>query len=49
VVLSNRVVTTKALTIAAPSSKLKKGDRYLLVVHSTKSKRLLASSVGTVK
>jgi hypothetical protein len=47
-VLSNRVVTAKTLSIAVPASKLHKGDRYLLVVHSARHMKLLASSTGIV-
>jgi hypothetical protein len=47
-VVSNRPVTSGALRIDADSSKLKRGDDYLLVVHTAKPKTLLASSAGTV-
>ncbi len=47
-VVNNRPVASSALRIGAASSKLKRGDRYLLVVHTAKPKRLLVSSAGTV-
>jgi hypothetical protein len=47
-VLSNRMITASMLSIAGPASRLKKGDRYLLVVRAAKTKRLLSSSIGTV-
>ncbi|PZR89140.1 MAG: hypothetical protein DLM67_19385 [Candidatus Nephthysia bennettiae] len=47
-VLSNKLITTGTLSLTGPASKLKKGDRYLLVVRSAKHKKVLASSIGTV-
>ena len=47
-VLKNKVVSTKKLSLSARTSKLKKGSRVLLVVHSAK-KKLLVSSVGKVR
>jgi hypothetical protein len=47
-VLRNRAVYAKALSLTAPGSRLRRGHRYLLVVHSTKRNKLLASAVGTV-
>jgi hypothetical protein len=47
-VLRHRAVKAKELLIVVPASKLKKGDRYLLVVRSAKHKKLLASTLGTV-
>ncbi|MEX0993190.1 MAG: hypothetical protein WDZ37_04255 [Solirubrobacterales bacterium] len=49
-VLKNNSVKAKKLSLNAPASKLKKGDRLLLVVHSAKKKKkLLASSIATVR
>ena len=47
-VLTARPVYVKALSLIAPASRLKKDHRYLLVVHSAKRNKLLASTVGTV-
>lgn len=47
-VLKNKSVKTKKLSLSARSSKLKKGARVLLVVHSAK-KKLLVSSVSKVR
>ena len=47
-VLPNRVIAANTLSITRPASRLKKGDRYLLVVRAAKTKRLLSSSIGTV-
>ena len=47
-VLKNKSVKTKKLSLSARTSKLKKGTRVLLVVHSAK-KKLLVSSVGQVR
>lgn len=47
-VRSSLIATTKMLLITAPASRLKKGDRYLLVVRSADNKRRLASTIGTV-
>lgn len=46
-VLRNKAVYAKALSLTAPESRLRRGHRYLLVVHSAKRK-LLGSAVGTV-
>jgi len=47
-VFRNKAVTTKALTLTAPASRLKRSHRYLLVVHSAKRHKLLASALGIV-
>jgi hypothetical protein len=47
-VLTNRALAAHRLSIAGPASRLKKGDRYLLVVRAAKTKKLLSSSIGTV-
>jgi hypothetical protein len=47
-VLKNKAVYAKALLLNVPASRLKKGHRYLLVVHSARRNKLLASAVGTV-
>jgi hypothetical protein len=47
-VLSNRTVVGKSLALAVPSSALKKGDRYLLVVRDVKFKRPIVSSLGGI-
>jgi hypothetical protein len=46
--LKNKVVNAKALVLTGPATRLKKGHRYLLVVHSAKRNKLLASAVGTI-
>jgi hypothetical protein len=48
-VLSNRVVTGRTVVIVGLASKLKKGDRFLLVVHAATGKKLLASTGGSVR
>jgi hypothetical protein len=48
-VVSNRAITGRALVIVAPASKLKKGDRFLLVVHAATGKKLLASTGASVR
>lgn len=48
-VLKNKSVTARKLSLSARTSKLKKGSRVLLVVHSAKKKKLLASSVTKVR
>ncbi len=47
-VVKNEVVKSRTLFLNARTSKLKKGSRVLLVVHSAK-KKLLVSSVGKVR
>jgi len=47
-VSKNKSVKTKKLSLTTRASKLKKGSRVLLVVHSAK-KKLLVSSVGKVR
>jgi len=47
-VLRNKAVYAKALSLTAPGSRLRRGHRYLVVVHSAKRNKLLASAVGTV-
>jgi hypothetical protein len=47
-VLTNVVVYAKTLSLTGPAARLKKGHRYLLVVHSAKHNKLLASAVGTI-
>jgi hypothetical protein len=47
-VLKNKSVKAKKLSLSVRASKLKKGSRVLLVVHSTK-KKLLVSSVAKVR
>ena len=47
-VVSNRAVTGSALVIVGPAAQLKKGDRFLLVVHAAKGAKLLASTAGSV-
>jgi hypothetical protein len=47
-VLKNKSVKAKKLSLSVRASKLKKGSRVLLVVHSAK-KKLLASSVAKVR
>ena len=46
--VANRAVTRRTLVLVGPASRLKKGDRFLLVVHAAKSGALLASTGGTV-
>jgi hypothetical protein len=48
-ILSNKRVVTKALSLTAPSTRLKKGNRYLLVVRSAKTGKAIVSTLGTVK
>jgi hypothetical protein len=49
-VLKNKSVSSKKLSLRVRTSKLKKGSRVLLVLHSAKNKRkLLVSSVGKVR
>jgi hypothetical protein len=48
-VLSNKVIAAHTLSITGPASRLRKGERYLLVVRAAKTKRLLSSSIGTVR
>jgi hypothetical protein len=48
-VVSNRVIRAKTLSITGPVSKLKKGDRVLLVVRAAKHKKLLSSGIATVR
>ena len=46
--LRDKRVSIEGLSLVAPAAKLRKGDRYLLVVRSIKTGKLLASSIGTV-
>jgi hypothetical protein len=48
-ILKNKSVNAKRLSLSARTSKLKKGSRVLLVVHSVKKKKLLVSSVAKVR
>jgi hypothetical protein len=47
--LANQRLKSAGLSLTTPVSRLRKGDRYLLVVHSTKTGRLLVSTAGTVR
>jgi hypothetical protein len=47
-VLRNKAVHTRALSLTAPASRLRRGHRYLLVVHAASHNKLLASAVGIV-
>jgi hypothetical protein len=47
-VLRNKAVHARALSLTTPASRLRRGHRYLLVVHSVRRNKLLASAVGTV-
>jgi hypothetical protein len=47
-VRTSLVAAARTLSITAPASKLKKGDRYLLVVRSANNKKRLASTIGTI-
>jgi hypothetical protein len=47
-VASDKIVTGSALTIVSSASRLKRGHRFLLVVHLAKSRKLLASAIGVV-
>lgn len=49
VVLANTPLRARAVALKAPSTRLKKGHRYLLVVRSTKTRKAVASTVGTVR
>jgi len=40
---------TAVLALNVRASRLPKGDRYLLVVRVAKSRRLIASTLGTVR
>jgi hypothetical protein len=46
--LTNKTIAANTLSITRPASRLKKGDRYLLVVRAAKTKKLLSSSIATV-
>lgn len=48
-ILKNKSVKAKKLSLSVRASKLKKGSRVLLVLHSAKKKKLLISSVGKVR
>jgi hypothetical protein len=48
-VLRNKTVDSRALSLTGSASRLKRADRYLLLVRSVRGKRLLASGVGTVR
>lgn len=48
-VLRNKPVNARRLSLSVRASKLKKGSRVLLVLHSAKKKKLLVSSVGKVR
>jgi hypothetical protein len=48
-VLRHTVVRAKKLSIVVPASKLKKRHQCLLVVRSAKHKKLLASTISTVR
>ena len=48
-VLRNASVTSRRITLAGRAAKLKKGDRYLLVVRAAKGKKLLGTALGTVR
>jgi hypothetical protein len=48
-VLRHRAVRARKLLIVVPASKLNKRDQCLLVVRSAKHKKLLASTIGTVR
>ncbi len=41
-------LTTSQLRLAAPASKLRRGDRYLLVVRAARTRKVLMSSLGIV-
>jgi hypothetical protein len=47
-VLRNKAVYARALSLTVPASRLRRGHRYLLVVHSARRNKLLASTVGAV-
>jgi hypothetical protein len=47
-VLRNKAVSVRALSLTTPASRLRRGHRYLLVVHSVRRNKLLASAVGIV-
>jgi len=47
-VLRNKAVYARALSLTASASRLKRGHRFLLVVHSARHNKLLASAVGIV-
>jgi hypothetical protein len=49
VVLANKVVTTRAMSLTVPTPRLRAGERYLLVVHAAKGNKLIASTVGVVR
>jgi hypothetical protein len=48
-VITNKTVSAKALKLSAKSAQLRKGDRYLLVVRSAKTKQAITSTLGTVR
>jgi hypothetical protein len=48
-ILKNKSVNAKKLSLSVRTSKLKKGSRVLLVLHSAKKKTLLVSSVAKVR
>ena len=48
-ILKNKSVNAKNLSLSVRASKLKKGSRVLLVLHSAKKKKLLVSSAGQVR
>ncbi|MDQ1645070.1 MAG: hypothetical protein QOJ50_1254 [Cryptosporangiaceae bacterium] len=48
-VIGSAVVRAKAVSLAAKSAVLRKGDRYLLVVRSSSTKRAIVSTLGTVR
>jgi hypothetical protein len=39
----------RGVSLTAPAAKLRSGDRYLLVVRSARTKKLIASGLGTVR
>ena len=47
--LRRRAIRARKLVIVLPASKLKKRDRYIVVVRSAKHKKLRASTIGTVR
>jgi hypothetical protein len=48
-VVTNQALTAAKLTLAVNAAQLPKGDRYLLVVRSTKNHSPLVSTTGTVR
>jgi hypothetical protein len=47
-VLKNRRLSGRSFALVVRSSKLPKGHRYLMEIHSLRLKKVLASSTGTV-